>query len=198
MQSSRTMRGGRAPSREAWAFRPAWRRGQRCIIPVEDFDEPYWGTGKNIWWRFRRADGQPLAIAGLWNEWKDPTTGEVIPSYTMLTINCNAHPLLCLMHRPDLGPDKQPLPAHEQDKRTIVTLEQHHLETWLHGSREEAAAVIQLPGSHLYAARRGRSWRNTYRCRSKLQLLQYVWEWCCGIALAAAAMTGTARRAEPA
>lgn len=136
---------------EAWTFRPAWRRGQRCIIPAEDFDEPYWGTGRNIWWRFRRADGAPLAIAGLWSEWTDPATGEVIPSYTMLTINCNAHPTLALMHRPDLGPDKQPLPPAQQDKRTIVTLEDHQLETWLHGTRDEAAALIQLPGPDLYA-----------------------------------------------
>jgi hypothetical protein len=28
-----------------------------------------------------------------------------------------SHPIL--MHRPDLGPDKQPLPAHQLDKRTI-------------------------------------------------------------------------------
>lgn len=136
---------------EAWTFRPAWRRGQRCIIPAEDFDEPYWGTGKNIWWRFRRADKQPMAIAGLWNDWTDPATGEVIASYTMLTINCNAHALLSLMHKPDLGPDKQPLPPEQQDKRTIVVLEDHDLEQWLHGTREEAAALIRLPGPDLYA-----------------------------------------------
>lgn len=138
---------------EAWTFRPAWRRGQRCIIPVEDFEEPYWGHGgpKCIWWRFRRADGDPLAVAGLWSEWTDPGTGEVIPSYTMLTINCNAHRLLSLMHRPDLGPDKQPLPFEQQDKRTIVTLERDAWETWLHGTRDEAAALIRPPAADLYA-----------------------------------------------
>jgi putative SOS response-associated peptidase YedK len=138
---------------EAWTFKGAWRRGQRCIIPVEDFDEPYWGHGGKqcIWWRFRRADGQPLAVAGLWNEWTDPVTGDVIPSYTMLTINCNAHPLLCLMHRPDLGPNKQPLPPEQQDKRTIVSLERDQWERWLHGTREEAAALIELPAADLYA-----------------------------------------------
>lgn len=136
---------------EARSFWGPWDRGQRCIIPADDFDEPYWGTGKNIWWRFRRADGAPMAIAGLWNEWTDPATGEVIPSYTMITINCNAHALLSRMHRPDLGPDKQPLPPGQQDKRTIVTLERDQLETWLHGSREEAAALVRLPGPDLYA-----------------------------------------------
>jgi putative SOS response-associated peptidase YedK len=37
-------------------FKGAWSRGQRCLIVAEDFDEPYWGTGKNIWWRFARTD----------------------------------------------------------------------------------------------------------------------------------------------
>jgi putative SOS response-associated peptidase YedK len=138
---------------EARSFWGPWDRGQRCIIPVEDFEEPYWGHGgpKCIWWRFRRADGAPLAVAGLWNEWTDPATGKVIPSYTMLTINCNAHPVLRHMHRPDLGPDKQPLPQDQQDKRTIVTLEREHWDAWLRGGREDAAALVGLPAAGLYA-----------------------------------------------
>ena len=28
-------------------------------------------------WRFRRADGMPWGLAGLWSEWKDPQTGEI-------------------------------------------------------------------------------------------------------------------------
>jgi len=136
---------------EAWTFKGAWRRGQRCIVPVEDFDEPYWGTGQNIWWRFRRADGHPLGIAGLWNEWTDPATGEVIPSYTMMTINCNAHPVLRLMHKPDVDGEGKPLPDEQQDKRTVVALEREHWEQWLHGSPADAAALIRLPAADLYA-----------------------------------------------
>lgn len=138
---------------EAWSFKGPWSRGQRCIVPVEDFDEPYWpqGASKCTWWRFSRADGQVLGIAGLWNEWTDPTTGEVMPSMTMLTINCNAHPVLSLMHRPDLGADGVPLPAERQDKRTVVALERDTWETWLHGSPQEAAALVKLPAADLYA-----------------------------------------------
>ena len=136
---------------QARSFWGPWDRAQRCVIPAEDFDEPYWGTGKNVWWRFRRADGQPLAIAGLWNEWTDPATGEVIPSYTMLTINCNAHPVLRHMHRPDCDPTGAPLPAEQQDKRTIVALERDTLDQWLHGTAAEAAALIRLPSADLYA-----------------------------------------------
>jgi len=135
---------------EARSFRAPWDRGQRCLIPVEDFDEPCWGTGRNIWWRFRRADGQPLAIAGLWNDWTDTATGEVVPSYTMLTINCNAHPVLSLMHRPDVDAAGAPLPPGRQDKRTIVALERGSWEQWLHGTHEEAAALVRLPADDLY------------------------------------------------
>lgn len=136
---------------EARSFWAPWDRGQRCLVPVEDFDEPYWGTGKNIWWRFRRADGAPLMLAGLWNEWTNPDTAEVIPSYTLLTINCNAHPVLRLMHRPDCGPDGMPLPPDQQDKRTVVPLERNEWSTWLEGTAGEAAALVDLPAHSLYA-----------------------------------------------
>lgn len=64
----------------------AWRQHQPTVqrgarVSVASFqpsgtDEPYWGTGKNIWWRFWREDGEPWALAGLWSEWTDPETGE--------------------------------------------------------------------------------------------------------------------------
>lgn len=136
---------------EAFTFRGPWWRGQRCLVPVEDFDEPcYAVTRKNIWWRMRRADGEILALAGLWNAWTDPGTGEIVESYTMLTINCNAHPLLSLMHKPDIDEDGKELPADQQDKRTVVPIERQHWDEWLHGSNEQAAALVRLPAHDLF------------------------------------------------
>lgn len=129
---------------EKTAFRPSWSRAQRCLIPAEDYDEPYWGTGKNIWWRFARADGAPWMLAGLWNEWTDRETGDVISSYTMLTINCNAHPLLSLMHKPDVDDSGQALPPEQQDKRSVVPIEREDWDAWLHGTPETAAGLIRL------------------------------------------------------
>jgi putative SOS response-associated peptidase YedK len=124
----------------AWTFRFAWGRGQRCLIPADSYDEPYWGTGKNIWWRFRRADGTPWALAGLWSEWVDPVTGHVVPNYTMLTQNCDSHALLRQMHRPD-----PKLPSDGQDKRSVVPIEPQDWDAWLHGTKEQALALVQLP-----------------------------------------------------
>ena len=74
------------------AFRDPWQKGQRCLIPAWWFDEPNWESGKNEWWRFRRADGRAWGLAALWSTWTDKATGEIVESFTMLTMNADAHP----------------------------------------------------------------------------------------------------------
>ncbi|KQO38108.1 hypothetical protein ASF19_20250 [Acidovorax sp. Leaf84] len=129
------------------SYKLPWARGQRCIIPAVDFDEPNWETGKNVWWRFRRADGRPWGLAGLWNTWTDKTTGEVHESYTMLTLNADAHPLMNRMHKPDkkLGPN-------EQDKRSVIPIEPADYDQWLAGTQEEAQAILRMPAVELFDA----------------------------------------------
>lgn len=129
-------------------YREAWRQGRRCLIPAIWFQEPYWGishdrpmaASRNTWWRFWRADGQPWALAGLWGEWTDPATGEVLLHYTLITQNCDGHPLLALMHKPD--PD---LPPDAQDKRTVVPVEPADWAAWLQGPVSAAEALIRVP-----------------------------------------------------
>lgn len=125
-----------------------WTRGQRCLIPAERFDYPNWESGRNVWWTFRRSDGQPWHLAGIWNTWVDPVTGEVFESYSMLTQNCDRHPLLSRFHKPEVS-----LPIDQQDKRTVVPLEVADFRTWLNGSVEEAKALIRLQPTDLYDAR---------------------------------------------
>lgn len=127
------------------AFKEPWSRGQRCLIPAADYDEPFWGTGRNTWWRLARADGAPWALAGLWNEWTDPATGEAVASYTMLTQNCDTHPLLNRFHKPDAA-----LPPDRQDKRAPVPIEPAHWKQWLHGNVEDALALVRLPAADLF------------------------------------------------
>jgi len=121
-------------------YRDAWRRGQRCLIPCAWYQEPNWETGRNIWWRMRRADGAPWALGGLWSEWTDPASGEIVPSFTMITINCDGHPLLGRLHKPDPR-----LPADAQDKRSVVPLEPADWDAWLDGDEATARALLQVP-----------------------------------------------------
>lgn len=129
------------------SYKDPWARGQRCIIPAEWFDEPNWETGRNVWWRFRRADGELWGLAGLWNAWTDPSTGEVHESYTMLTINADAHPLMLRMHKPNTK-----RPADRQDKRSVIPLEPADHDQWLAGTVKDAQALLQLAPTETYDA----------------------------------------------
>jgi hypothetical protein len=53
----------------------------------------------------------------------------------MLTLNADAHPLMCRMHKPD-----PKLGADQQDKRSLVLLEPSAFDQWLAGTVEEARA----------------------------------------------------------
>ena len=70
------------------AFREAFRR-RRCIVPVDSFYE--WkreGTVRQPY-RVTRADGLPLALAGLWAGWRDPEIDEVRRTFTIVTTTPN-------------------------------------------------------------------------------------------------------------
>lgn len=130
-----------------WSFRDVWAMGQRCIIPAQSFFEPNWETGRHIPWQFRRANGKLWGLAGIWNTWIDRATGEVHESFSMLTINADAHPLMSRMHKPD--PKR---PPNKQDKRSVVVLEEKDYDLWLRGSVEEAKALIQPSPVEIFEA----------------------------------------------
>ena len=66
----------------------------------------------------------------------------------MITQNRDDHPLLKLMHRRD--PKR---PPNMQDKRTVVPLQTGDWDTWLHGTIEQAEALIKLPRLELFVHR---------------------------------------------
>jgi putative SOS response-associated peptidase YedK len=127
------------------SYKHPWARGQRCIIPASSFFEPCWETGRHVPWQFRRADGTPWSLAGLWNAWTDPSTGEVVESYTLLTINADGHALMGRMHRPD--PKRSP---QQQDKRSVVPVEPADVDRWLHAPLAEAAPLMRLAPAALF------------------------------------------------
>lgn len=132
---------------EKASYKQPWAHGQRCIIPAADFDEPSWESGKNVWWRFKRADGEPWGLAGLWNIWTDKVTGELHESYTMLTINADSHPLMNRMHKPD-----PKVAADKQDKRSVIPIEAQDVDQWLQGTVAEASKLLQLAPEAVFHA----------------------------------------------
>lgn len=83
----------------------------------------------------------------MWNAWTDPETGEIVQSYTMLTINADAHPLMSRMHRPD--PKR---PSSMQDKRSVVPVALEDVDVWLTAPLEVAAKLVRLAPAEAFKA----------------------------------------------
>ena len=70
-------------------FRDSFKR-KRCLIPASGYYE--WlstPTGKQPYY-YSTLDGEPLTIAGLWDEWKDPQTQRPLQSCAMIITSANA------------------------------------------------------------------------------------------------------------
>jgi putative SOS response-associated peptidase YedK len=76
---------------ESVAEKPAFRsafKSRRCLVPADGFYE--WkktGSSKEPYF-IGRADGKPLAFAGLWERWKSPE-GEIVETCTIITVDAN-------------------------------------------------------------------------------------------------------------
>lgn len=106
-------------------FRDAWLAGQRCIVPMMAFMEDDWRSGKAVPTRIARVDGKPMGVAGLWESWTG-VEGEVIVSYTLLTVNANSHALMSRYQQPG------------NEKRMLAILNEGGYDAWL-GARAEKA-----------------------------------------------------------
>ena len=111
-------------------FRDAWMNGQRCIVPMMAFQEDDWRSGKAVPTRIARVDGKPMGVAGLWESWTG-AEGEVITSYTLLTVSANSH---ALMHR-----YQQP----GNEKRMVVILNEGAVDAWLSARPEKAKEFMR-------------------------------------------------------
>lgn len=106
------------------SFRHAWRHRQLCLIPVRRFYEPNYESGKAERWAIGRQDGQPFALAGLWEVRKDQQQRDQY-SFSMLTINASDHPLMNRFHGP------------EDEKRSVVAVAADDYDTWLDAQSDE-------------------------------------------------------------
>jgi putative SOS response-associated peptidase YedK len=72
------------------SFRDAYAR-RRCLVPVDGFFE--WqqvGRGAKRPHAIAMRDRAPFALAGLWENWRQPETGSWIRTFCVLTTSANA------------------------------------------------------------------------------------------------------------
>ena len=112
------------------SYRQAWYAGHFAVALVDHFYEPCYETGGAVRWKIQRTDGAPMGIASLWQRWNHPQTGEVIASFTMLTINADRHPVMSRFHKP------------ADEKRTPLVLPETQFAAWLDATVEQAHEII--------------------------------------------------------
>lgn len=71
-------------------FRDAYAR-RRCIMPIDGFFEWQAIKGEKVKQPYAIAmkDRSPFGLAGLWENWKAPATGEWVRTFCVLTTNAN-------------------------------------------------------------------------------------------------------------
>ena len=105
------------------SFRDAFRR-RRCVLPASGFYEWEERGHARLPWLFRRRDGQPLLLAGLWDSWQSPDGG-VLESCTVITT----------------GPNELMRPIHDR-MPAILTPEQ--CDRWLDPVEQAPARLAPL------------------------------------------------------
>jgi putative SOS response-associated peptidase YedK len=89
--------GGRKPInakcetvRDLLTFRDAYRK-RRCIVPVDGFFE--WkaikGQRAKQPYAIAMKDGTPFGLAGIWENWREPASGEWLRTFAIITTDAN-------------------------------------------------------------------------------------------------------------
>lgn len=120
------------------AYRTAWKRGQRCLVPAEGFYE--WqmrpDAPKQPWF-IGLANKEVMAFAALWDR-SVKADGTAIESFTIITLPANDFMAA----------------IHNEKLRMPAILRAEDVDVWLRGTPEQAKAVLmQFPGAELHAHR---------------------------------------------
>jgi putative SOS response-associated peptidase YedK len=100
-------------------FRDAYRK-RRAVVPINAFQQK---DAKGKLHTIKRADGEPLAIAAIWENWQNPETGRRERTFATLTVAANA--AVAPVH------DRMPLVVEKKD-----------IDRWL-GTEEDPRDLLQ-------------------------------------------------------
>ena len=114
------------------SYKHAWTKRHYALALADAFYEPCYESGKAVRTAIKQMNREPMAIASIWDTWTEPETGELVVSFSMLTIEASTHPIMQRMHQPD------------DEKRTAVPLRPELFSAWLNATPEEAQALLQL------------------------------------------------------
>lgn len=116
--------------------KPTWRGPfvkKHCLVPITEFVESITEIGKPLagnMVRFRERSGDLIVAAGIYDEWVNNETGEVLESFAILTTE--PPPFVF-----DVGHDRCP-----------VFIKKEHYKDWLHYTGDGKGALELLSSAH--------------------------------------------------
>jgi putative SOS response-associated peptidase YedK len=122
---------------ETLASLPAYRaayRNRRALVPVSAFFEWHGPPGHRTKYRIHLKDQPLFALAGLWERWTEPRSGEMFETYTIVTTAANE--ALAAVH------DRMP-----------VILPPDHYESWLDTGCTRMELFVPVAGGNLQVER---------------------------------------------
>jgi putative SOS response-associated peptidase YedK len=134
-------------------FCSAFKRN-RCIVPASGYYEWHAAEGGKQPYFISAADGTVLSIAGLWDQWKEPETGETVLSAILIITAANDFTR----------------PIHD---RMPVLLGRQNCDAWLTG--KAGVELLRPRGTMIYVAagsrlRAGCAFRHRCRLSSEICL----------------------------
>lgn len=107
--------------------KPSFRQAaeqRHCLVLADGFFEWQEVEGRNYPYYIRLKSREPFAMAGLWDRWKNPSTSEVLETYTVITTKANP-----MMEQ-----------IHNKKKRMPVILPKNREREWLDFSLNKNAS----------------------------------------------------------
>ena len=96
--------------------KPSFRdsaKNKRCLIYVDGFYEHHHFKGKTYPFYIKQKNREPIILGGLWSEWVDIETGEILNTFSIVTTKGNS--LLAKIHNnPKLAGPRMPLIFDEE------------------------------------------------------------------------------------
>lgn len=106
------------------SFRDAFRK-RRCLVLTDGWYEWQVAPGGKQPWFIRMKDARPFAFAGLWERWKDPASGSLLESCTIVTTDAAA-------------------PIRRIHDRMPVVLAESHWDRWLDTAFSDTETLSEL------------------------------------------------------
>jgi len=143
--------------------KPSFRKAansNKCIIHIDGYYEHHHYKGKTYPFFIFRKDQKPLSIAGLWDEWININTGEVLNSFSIITTKANQ--LMQKIHNnPKLTEGRMPVVINNEEEdqwltaenkndclKYIIPFEDHLIEAYNVGKIRGKHATGNTPEAH--------------------------------------------------